>query len=72
MMMAAIRITLEKYLLRVVMDFLPIRLGAFFSRQICCTRKQERVSTNIFKNTVLFNMSCVFKTEKAFYASGPW
>jgi len=29
-MMAAIRITLEKYLLRVVMDFLPNLFGAIF------------------------------------------
>jgi len=29
-MMAAIRITLEKYFLRVVMDFLPRLFGAFF------------------------------------------
>ena len=35
-----------------------------FFKQIQCTRKQERVSMNIFKNSVLFNTLGLFKTER--------
>ena len=41
-MMAAIRITLEKYFLRVVMGFLPRRFGAFFPDEYIVRANRSR------------------------------